>query len=180
MSRSGHSHETTGEDLLADPVIAASLLEIARMEYQLEAIQAQKRQDAMDAELREGVFRDGMGGCERRVDAFAFHQWGHDEGYGCWSDRGFLKYFDRIAPETRVRSRSAKIQVGYQASPGFQVEVRVNAPRFSKSYGGGSTGDSPVPAGGSPDGPAASPPNTATKCRRASGPPEQASRLCYP
>lgn len=123
------------DDLLADPVIRASLLELARLEFQLEAIQAQKRQDNMDAELREGVFRDGMGGCDRRVDAFAFHNWGMDEGYGCWSDKGFLKYFDRIAPETRVRSRSAKIQAGYSASPGFEVPLRVNQPRFSKTYG---------------------------------------------
>lgn len=143
----------SGEDLLADPVIRASLLELARKEFELEAILAQQRQNAMGPELREGVFRDGMGACERRVDAFAFHQWGIDLGYECWGDRGFTKYFDRIAPETRVRSRSAKLQVGYEASPAFEVPVaRVNEPRFAKTYKAGSTGDPPVPAGHRPGG----------------------------
>jgi hypothetical protein len=118
-----------------DPGLRAALEEVARLEFALECIQAQKRQDAMARELREGRSQDGLGACVRRVDAFAHHEWTQQLGPECWQDKGFTKYFDRIAPECRVRSRGTRVQVGYTPGRRFEVPVTERAePRFRKTY----------------------------------------------
>jgi len=126
--------------LQLDPGLAAALDEVARLEWQLECIRAQKRQNAMAAELRDGRSLEGLGACQRRVDGFAYHDWGLKEGYGCWQDKGFTRYFDRIAPECKVRSRGTKVQVGYSRERRIEIPVEREGPRFRKSYGTGSEG----------------------------------------
>jgi hypothetical protein len=121
--------------LQLDPGLTAALEEVARLEWQLESIRAQKRQNAMAADLRDGLSVEGLGACERRVDTFAYHDWGIKEGYECWKDSGFKRYFDRIAPECKVRSRGTKVQVGYTAAPRFELPVTERRqPKFRKSY----------------------------------------------
>jgi hypothetical protein len=132
-----------------DPGLRAALEEVARLEWTLESIQAQKRQNAMAAVLRDGRSLEGLGACERRVDAFAYHDWGLKEGYACWQDKGFKRYFDRIAPECRVKSRGTKVQVGYTAARRFVVPVHDRQePRFRKSYPATGLEPAPSPLGG--------------------------------
>lgn len=56
---------------------------------------------------------DGVGEKFMSVDPYVFHSWGQRLGYQCWNDPGFRREMMRDNPETRVRSKSRKIQVGY-------------------------------------------------------------------
>ena len=111
-------------ELHLSPATALSLEELARNQWQLAAAQAQKEQEAFARQCRETNAIDGMGAVTRHIDAFAYHDWALKmNSYECWKDKGFNKYIDRIAPETKPRSRGAapggtmKLQVGWEAQP---------------------------------------------------------------
>ena len=116
-----------------DPGTVAALEELARQEWELEALRAQREQEAYMRAHPEFNAIDGMGQVARAVDAFAFHDWALKLGsYDCWNDRGFNKYIDRIAPETRVKCRAPKSGNGLALQVGWTGESRK---RFSKAYG---------------------------------------------
>jgi hypothetical protein len=97
-----------------DPATLAALEELLRQRWMLEQLQAQAEQDAFARECKQLKAVDGIGAVKRAVHPAAFFDWGLKLGsFDCWQDRGFLKYFDRIAPETRVDSLGTKTQVGY-------------------------------------------------------------------
>lgn len=97
-----------------DPGTEAALLELLRKKWLLEELQAQAEQEAFARSLGPVKAVDGIGEVKRAVHPFAFHDWALKLGsYGCWQDRGFLKYFERIAPEVKVDSLGTKTQVGY-------------------------------------------------------------------
>lgn len=56
-----------------------------------------------------------------------YHHWGQRLGYECWEDEQFVREILRDNPECRVKSRSRKIQVGYQGLSG-------STKRFTKTY----------------------------------------------
>lgn len=116
-----------------DAATIAAVEELARQEWQLAALQAQIEQEefARHCKLVNGV--EGVGEVTRMVHAFAYHDWAHKLGsYECWQDKGFQKYFDRIAPETKVKCVAPKsgnglaLQVGWTPPEGKR--------RFTKKY----------------------------------------------
>lgn len=119
-----------------DPLTLVALEEYARKLHQLQMIQAQKEQDALAREMRECPEVNGFV-LQRRVHADAFHDWGLKLGsYDAWTDKGFLKYFDKIAPETRVKYKR-KAQVGWTESLPEEVPIIVSGggeKRFVKKY----------------------------------------------
>lgn len=124
---------------LDGPTLAA-LEELARKKWQLQMIRAQQEQDRLARELHNTEVPAVNGfRLERRVHADAFHDWAAKEGgYEVWSDRGFLKYFDKLAPECRVKYQR-KAQVGWTDSLPEEVPIRTDhegpAKRFVKKYG---------------------------------------------
>lgn len=122
-----------------DAGTVAALEEVARLEWTLEALRAQREQDQLAAEIhRMGGFNavDGLGAVRRNIDAFAFHDWARKEKtYDCWRDKSFNRYIDRIAPETKARCTGTRLQVGWTPPTNFAVSFhRENAPRFAKTY----------------------------------------------
>lgn len=101
-----------------DPLTLIALEELARKQWELQMIQAQKEQDRLAKELAntEVTAVDGFGPMVRRVHADAFHDWARKEkrngGYDIWKDNGFTRYFDKIAPECKVKY-AGKPQVGW-------------------------------------------------------------------
>jgi len=125
-----------------DPATVRALEELARQEWEFEAMKAQRRQELEAASRLEMNAVNGLGAVRRNIDAFAFHDWAAKEGtYACWKDDDFNRYIDRIAPETKVKSTGTKIQVGYsgrQKAEGGMQKAEPDAPRalrFTKSYG---------------------------------------------
>lgn len=108
---------------LNDPALEAALEEVYRKAWLLEALQAQVEQEEFAREVRNGYrAMEGLGAVKREVHGFAYHDWALKLGsYDCWRDSGFLKYFDRIAPETRTKSTGTKVQVGWQGETNFYV-----------------------------------------------------------
>lgn len=118
-----------------DPGTEAALEKLARAEWIHEELIAQTTIDRMGREFREAKRLDGLGDLTRRVPTFAYHDWAKKLGsYACWRDKGFTKYFDRIAPECLVKAQSAKTMVGYRAIPGQVVAMGSGATRFHKVY----------------------------------------------
>jgi len=124
-----------------DPATVQALEELARQEWEFEAMKAQRRQELEAASRLEMNAVNGLGAVRRNIDSFAFHDWAAKEGtYACWKDDDFNRYIDRIAPETKVKSAGTKIQVGYSGASDGQSEIvnrksEMRQPRFSKSYG---------------------------------------------
>ncbi len=113
-----------------DPAMQAALGELYRRKWVLESLKAQREQDTLEREHREARAIPGMGEVKRRVHSFAYHDWAKKLGsYECWRDRGFTKYFDRIAPEARVKSLGAKPGNGAPLQVGWERNVR-----FTKTY----------------------------------------------
>jgi len=128
----GDQDLTLDQSLLnSDPALHEALRQLYEKTLTLEMLQAQAEQNALDRSLREARSIDGVGEVVRRVHPSAYHLWAHDLGsYDCWQDKGFTKYFDRIAPECKVKSTGTRLQVGFQRDTGwFRAE-----PRFRKSY----------------------------------------------
>ena len=116
-----------------DPATVQALEELARQEWEFEAMKAQRRQETLAAQVRETNAVNGLGSVRRNIDSFAFHDWALKEGtYECWKDDGFNRYIDRIAPETTVKSTGTRVQVGYT---GAARPAEKKAPRFTKNYG---------------------------------------------
>jgi hypothetical protein len=112
----------------------AALEEIVRQEWELEAMKAQRVQLRLAACLPEHNAIDGVGYVRRHVSSFAYHDWARKLGtYECWGDRGFNHYIDKIAPETVVRSKGTKMQLGYQA-PALVAPPAPGNKRFTKIY----------------------------------------------
>ena len=120
-----------GLQLDVDPAMQAAVEELARRKWILESMKAQREQDRLDRQLMEARALPGMGEINRRVHSFAFHDWGKKLGYECWGDRSFTNYFERIAPETKVKCTGAKAGNGAALQVGFVGERNV---RFSKTY----------------------------------------------
>ena len=124
-----------------DPATVQALEELARQEWEFEAMQAQRRQERMAAQQRETNAVNGLGAVRRNIDSFAFHDWAIKEGtYACWKDDDFNRYIDRIAPETKVKSTGTRTQVGYTGPDNAQCPMPNDreprtAPRYRKSYG---------------------------------------------
>ena len=116
-----------------DAPTLAALEELARQEWEFEALRAQVEQERFARAFPEMNAIDGLGGVTRNIDAFAFHDWAIKLGsHECWRDKGFNKYIDRIAPETRVKS------VGTKPGNGMALQVGwtpAREPRFRKTYG---------------------------------------------
>lgn len=116
------------------PDTVAALEEIVRQEWELEAMKAQREQERLAACLPEHHAIDGVGYVRRHISSFAYHDWARKLGtYECWGDKGFNHYIDRIAPETRVKSKGTKMQLGYQA-PALVSAPALSNKRFTKTY----------------------------------------------
>ena len=129
----------TDELMGLDPETAAALEELLRRKLLLEQLQAQRMADTMARELRQARTVNGIGALQRRIPTAAYHLWGQDLGYDCWDDGGFLKYFDRIAPEARVDARPAQLTiVKPEAAKIIRVRTKPGAAprnvRFTKRY----------------------------------------------
>ena len=117
-----------------DPGTMVALEELARLEHEVAALAAQREQEEFAKHCREVNAIDGVGEVVRNVHSFAFHDWAAKLGsYDCWRDKGFNKYFDRIAPETRVRTVAPKSGNGLPLM--VSVEWPGSGKRFSKNYG---------------------------------------------
>ena len=57
---------------------------------------------------------DGLGRVRMAIATDAFHYWGRRLGYACWSDKQFLREFERDNPNVRVKSTGTRIQSGYR------------------------------------------------------------------
>jgi hypothetical protein len=125
-----------------DPATIAALEECARREHLLLALQEQAAQEQLARECREMNAVNGLGQVTRNISAFAFHDWALKErSYDCWADKGFNRYIDRLAPETKVKCVAPNSGNGLPLQVGWTPP---NAPRFSKSYG---DGRAPLPRG---------------------------------
>ena len=121
-----------------DGATLAALEELARKKWQLQMIRAQQEQDRLARELHNTEVPEVNGfRMVRRVHADAFHDWAHKEGgYEVWNDRGFLKYFDKLAPECQVKYQR-KAQVGWTESLPEEVPIHTvgsGHKRFVKKY----------------------------------------------
>lgn len=114
------------------PTIAA-LEELARREHMLLMLQEQALQEQLARECPEVNALEGMGQVTRNISSAAFHDWALKEGsYDCWNDRGFNRYIDRLAPETRVKCRAPKSGNGLALQVGWTpLESKL---RFRKVY----------------------------------------------
>jgi hypothetical protein len=125
-------------DFSLRPDTRAALEELARQRLAAEARQAQALQDRMPNELREARAIDGVGEVQMRVHSTAYHEWAAKFGtYDCWRDKGFRReYRTKIAPETRVKCKGAKISVGWTPAVEQKVEIFGSGeePRFRKKY----------------------------------------------
>lgn len=119
-------------ELQLSPATALALEELARNEWQAEAVRAQREQEAYARQMREVNAIEGMGGVTRHIAAFAYHDWALKMGtHECWKDKSFNKYIDRIAPETKPVSRGMAPGNGIKLTVGWTPPEK----RFSKSYG---------------------------------------------
>ena len=65
-------------------------------------------------EARKESHTTSFGQHKARIEPTSYHYWGKRLGYGCWSDRKFIKEYLRDNPESRVKSAGGKkAQVGY-------------------------------------------------------------------
>ncbi len=65
-------------------------------------------------EARKESHTTSFGQHKARIEPTSYHYWGKRLGYGCWSDRKFIKEYLRDNPESRVKSAGGKkVQVGY-------------------------------------------------------------------
>lgn len=120
-------------ELEVDPGLAVALEEIARREWLLEQLQAQREQEEFARHCRETNALDGLGEVTRMIHASAYHDWALKLGtYDCWKDKGFNKYMDRIAPETKPVARGTKCGNGLALQVGFAGSGNK---RFTKIYG---------------------------------------------
>lgn len=107
----------------------AALAELLRKRWLAEELAAQVEQEEFARHCRELKAMEGVGAVKRAVHAFAFHDWALKLGsYDCWRDGGFLRYFDRIAPETRVDCGGTKVQVGYGRGARAREGARAKVP----------------------------------------------------
>jgi len=76
----------------------------------------QKRRLAHD-KLPEAHFMQGLGVKKGTIDPHSYHYWGKRLGYKCWHDKQFLREYFRDNEESRVKTTSRKIQLGYSPGP---------------------------------------------------------------
>ena len=77
-----------------------------------------------------------LGQHKARIDPTSYHHWGKRLGYECWNDRKFMKEYLRDNPESRVKSKSGKTQVGYGSNkPIGYYDTPVGRITFRKVYG---------------------------------------------
>ncbi len=116
-----------------DAATIAALEEVARREHLLASLQEQAMQEEFARQFPEMNAVDGLGEVRRNISAMAFHDWALKLGsYDCWQDKGFNKYIDRLAPETRVKCVAPKSGNGLALQVGW---APVREPRFRKVYG---------------------------------------------
>lgn len=118
-----------------EPTLLA-LEELARAEYLNAALQAQIEQEEFARHCRNVEFKaiDGIGEVTRQVHGFAYHDWAAREGgYEVWKDKGFNRYMDRVAPETRVKCVAPKSGNGLPLQI-LSVWDSPNPKRYSKKF----------------------------------------------
>ena len=99
-----------GEGWVRD--FCATLTDEQRAEEEL-AFASQKRIAAATEKLDQH-FVEGLGELTMRIDLTAYWHWTMRYGPKIWSDPAFIREYKRDNPETRVKSKSRKIQVGYR------------------------------------------------------------------
>lgn len=62
---------------------------------------------------------DGIGQLEREIPVTSFHFWGKKLGYQCWSDKNFLKEWDRDNPEYTIAYQPQKQKVMVNGTKGL-------------------------------------------------------------
>lgn len=62
---------------------------------------------------------EGLGQLEREIPVTSYHFWGKKLGYQCWSDKNFLKEWDRDNPEYRVAYQPSKQKVMVNGTKGL-------------------------------------------------------------
>jgi hypothetical protein len=120
-----------------DEATILALEELARAEWLNESLKAQIEQEEFARHCRNVDFKavDGIGQVTRQVHAFAFHDWAAKEGsYDVWKDKSFNRYFDRIAPETKVKCVAPKSGNGLALQVGWTPGPDTAPKRFSKKY----------------------------------------------
>jgi len=118
-------------ELHISPQTALALEQMVRQEWLAEAARAQQEQEAFAKACRETNALEGMGAVTRHIDAFAYHDWALKMGtHDCWKDKGFNKYIDRIAPETKPLSRGAAPGNGLKLTVGWVPPEK----RFTKTF----------------------------------------------
>ncbi len=119
-------------ELHISPATALALEELARKEWLEESVRAQREQEEFARACRETNALEGIGAVTRHIDAFAFHDWALKMGtHDCWKDKGFNKYIDRIAPETKPISRGAAPGNGMKLMVGWVPPEK----RFTRTFG---------------------------------------------
>lgn len=116
------------------PDLVAAVEELARREWLLESLKAQRRQNALAAAQGPAAPVDGLGQLRRQVDTFAFMDWGLKEGFGVWQDPQFNRYYDRIAPETKVEHAARAPRAGFRAALTSGWDDALPPKRFTKTY----------------------------------------------
>ena len=102
----------------------------ARVHSELNGAYEGAKQIAKDNHNTEYRAMDGVGEMTASIDSRSYHYWAQKEP-GCWNDPKFTKEYLRDNPEARVKSKSGKIQVGYNGGDGF---IRHRVGRKIKVY----------------------------------------------
>ena len=85
---------------------------------------------------RSDNYRTSFGEQKARIEATSYHYWGKRLGYDCWNDRKFIKEYLRDNPESRVKTKGKKVQVGYGSDkPIGYYDTPVGRVTFRKVYG---------------------------------------------
>ena len=93
------------------------------------AIAGNAKAIAADNRNKEYGHIEGVGRMAASIDSRSYHYWAHKEP-GCWNDKQFVKGYLRDCPEARTKTKSQKIQVGFDGD-GF---VRHRVGRKVKVY----------------------------------------------
>mgnify|MGYP003108613810 FL=1 len=114
-------------------LVAANLRGRLAREYQGSRV---NQSSNIATQARSEVKHSPLGEQKARIDATSYHHWGKKIGYECWNDRQFIKEYLRDNPESRVNSKSGKVQVGYGSNkPIGYYDTPVGRVTFRKVYG---------------------------------------------
>jgi len=107
-----------------DPRVVDELIKGRRIR-EVVAAMAMKREAAQLSVSPVGEHRsmEGLGRMKMSIPPLSYHYWGRRLGYQCWSDKQFLREFERDNPSVRVKQAGGtKTQIlsGWDGSKRFK------------------------------------------------------------